>query len=402
MSRPFFLLAAISTVDAFFVLPRMESLRSSRSRLNLHLGGGSVEASALGTVAQALASSAAFIDLTSTVDLSTSASAAATTATADGDWFASFVGIIESAIKLCDSSLMQLTGQKSFGLSIVVFTLFLKGLTYPLTYAQLQSTSKMQAIQPKVKEIQAKYASSPEIMNREMSKIYSDNNVNPLAGCLPSLVQIPIFIGLYRALMKLSNENVLNEPFLWLPNLEGPVYGTTTNDWLFKNWVDGIPPLGWHDTLCFLSIPILLTIMQTVSQKALQPPQDPNMSESAAASQQVLQYLPVLFGFFALNVPSGLGVYWVTNTLCSTAAMIVIKNQVKNELAAEGLTIPLPGIATGPKNFSEPAASASSSFTSLVADAEIVAEPVVKGFAADDDNFKTQTQKKKKKKGAQK
>jgi hypothetical protein len=66
------------------------------------------------------------------------------------DWFAGFVNLIESAIKLCDSALMSATGQKSFGLSIVLFTLLIKVLTYPLTYTQLQSTTKMQAIQPKV------------------------------------------------------------------------------------------------------------------------------------------------------------------------------------------------------------------------------------------------------------
>lgn len=69
--------------------------------------------------------------------------------------------------------------------------------------------------------MQAKFASNPELMNREMSQLYSENDVNPLAGCLPSLVQIPIFIGLYRALLKLAQDDLLNEPFLWLPNLEG-------------------------------------------------------------------------------------------------------------------------------------------------------------------------------------
>lgn len=66
------------------------------------------------------------------------------------DWFASYVNLVESAIKLCNNALISLTGQKSFGASIVLFTLLVKGLTYPLTYAQLRSTTKMQALQPKV------------------------------------------------------------------------------------------------------------------------------------------------------------------------------------------------------------------------------------------------------------
>jgi YidC/Oxa1 family membrane protein insertase len=133
----------------------------------------------------------------------------------------------------------------------------------------------MQAIQPKLKLIQAKYASNPEVLQRELSNLYQENDVNPLAGCLPALFQIPVFIGLYRALLKLTSENLLNEPFLWLPNLEGPVYGATTSDWLFKGWVDGVPSLGWHDTLCFLSLPAILILLQSISQRLLQPPPDP-------------------------------------------------------------------------------------------------------------------------------
>jgi YidC/Oxa1 family membrane protein insertase len=162
------------------------------------------------------------------------------------------------------------------------------------------SLTALYSYPPQVKAIQARYQSNPEVMQREMSALYSANDVNPLAGCLPSLVQIPIFIGLYRALLKLSTDNLLDEPFLWLPNLQGcvtrpqepkswlfalhfftslisprPVYGTQTNDWLFKNWVDGAPSLGWHDTLCFCSLPIILIAMQSVSQKLLQPPPNP-------------------------------------------------------------------------------------------------------------------------------
>jgi len=325
------------------------------------------------------------------------------------DWFAAFVNLIESAIKLCDSTLMSATGQKSFGISIVLFTLLLKILTYPLTYAQLQSTTKMAAIQPKVKAIQARYQSNPEVMQREMSALYSANDVNPLAGCLPSIVQSPIFIGLYRALLKLSTDNLLNEPFLWLPNLEGPVYGTQTNDWLFKNWVDGAPSLGWHDTLCFCSLPVILIVMQSISQKLLQPPPNPNLDESAAASQAIIKYLPILFGFFALNVPSGLGVYWVTNTLFSTAATLIIKNQVNAEMAAAGLSVPAPAAPV-----EKPAASSFSSMVDVaggVGDAEIVQEasPLreVEGFggapAGDASGpFSTSSGKKKKKKGGKK
>ena len=76
-------------------------------------------------------------------------------------------------------------------------------------------------------------------MNQKIAEVYQTNEVNPLAGCIPSIVQIPVFIGLYRAVLNLAKDNALNEPFLFLPNLEGPTYGADPahwSDWIFKNW----------------------------------------------------------------------------------------------------------------------------------------------------------------------
>jgi YidC/Oxa1 family membrane protein insertase len=338
---------------------------------------------------------------------------AAAAAGADTGPFPTFVNFIESAIKACDGVLMQATGQKSFGISIVLFTLVLKGLTYPLTKAQLTSTTKMQAIQPKVKEIQAKFQTNPEVMQREMQLLYTENEVNPLAGCLPALVQIPVFIGLYRALLKLATDDLLNEPFLWLPNLEGPVYGAQNADWLFKNWEGTTPPLGWHDTLCYLTLPLILIVVQSISQKLITPQQDPEtMDESQAASQQIIQYLPIMFGFFALNVPSGLGIYWVTNTLFSTAATVLIRKQVETEMEAAGLSVapaavasPGPSTSSSPTSFSDmiegpPSISADSTFTPLdaeVVDSGLVDDLSVQGFGSAADGGGTPASSKPKK-----
>jgi YidC/Oxa1 family membrane protein insertase len=94
-------------------------------------------------------------------------------------------------------------------------------------------------LQPTIKDIQAKYQSNPEVMNQKIAEVYQANDVNPLAGCIPSLVQIPVFIGLYRAVIMLAKDNKLDEPFLFLPNLEGPTYGadpTHGSDWILKGW----------------------------------------------------------------------------------------------------------------------------------------------------------------------
>ena len=76
-------------------------------------------------------------------------------------------------------------------------------------------------------------------MNEKVAAVYQEEEVNPLAGCLPALVQLPVFIGLYRAILELAKEDKLSESFLFLPNLEGPTYGAdpaTASDWILKNW----------------------------------------------------------------------------------------------------------------------------------------------------------------------
>ena len=171
------------------------------------------------------------------------ATADATTEVAKNDngWFGFLAGPIESILIGIHFVLANLLGMSanSWGVSIIILTALIKLLTFPLTKSQLESTSKMQAMQPAVKELQAKYQSNPEVMNQKIAEFYQANEINPLAGCIPSLVQIPVFIGLYRAVLNLAQEDKLNEAFLWIPSLEGPTYGAdpaTASDWILKGW----------------------------------------------------------------------------------------------------------------------------------------------------------------------
>ena len=165
-------------------------------------------------------------------------------------------------------------------------------------------------------------------MNQKIAEVYQTNEVNPLAGCLPSLVQIPVFIGLYRAVLNLAKENALDEPFLFLPNLEGPTYGADPahgSDWLFKNWVDGVPSLGWENTLAYVSIPIFLTVSQVISMNLMQPKSDDPQQQQANV---ILKFLPFMVGWFALNVPAALGIYWVVNNVVTTATTLYVRSIV--------------------------------------------------------------------------
>ena len=241
-------------------------------------------------------------------------------------WFGGIVQLLESSITLIHGVV------GSYGVAIVLFTLLLKAVTFPLNYQQIESTTKMQALQPAIKRIQAKYAADPQQMNIMMAELYQENELNPLAGCLPALVQIPIFIALYRSLLSLAKEDLLEESFLWIPNLEGPVYGAQNADWLFKfdQWNGAVPPLGWHDTIAYLALPCLLVVAQSASTTLLQPPADPN-NEAAQTSNQVLKYLPLMVGFFSLNVPAGLTIYWFCNNIITTASTLYIRQTVMAE-----------------------------------------------------------------------
>jgi len=160
-------------------------------------------------------------------------------AAADNGWFGFLTVPIRGFLQIIHTVLAATGMGNAWGVSIIVLTILIKVFTFPLTKTQLESTNKMQAMQPAIKEIQAKYQSNPEVMNQKIAEFYQTNEINPLAGCLPSLVQIPVFIGLYRAVLDLAKDNQLNESFLFLPNLEGPTYGAdpaTASDWILKGW----------------------------------------------------------------------------------------------------------------------------------------------------------------------
>lgn len=271
----------------------------------------------------------------STISLSDAADAVAATAGDVADvvskdpgngWF----GFLEQPIELTLCTVhdgfasMGITAN-AWGLSIIVITSVIKLFTYPLTAQQLKSTSKMQSIQPEVKKLQDTYASNPEVMNQKVSALYQTNEINPLAGCVPSLVQIPVFIGLYRAVLTLAKDNKLDEPFLFLPSLEGPTYGADpahASEWILKGWTNGVPSLGWADTAAFLSVPIILIISQGFSMQLMQPKDQEQPS--------YLKFLPLLIGWFSLNVPAALGIYWVANNIITTALTLQIKGSMSD------------------------------------------------------------------------
>ncbi|CAK9312406.1 unnamed protein product [Citrullus colocynthis] len=244
-----------------------------------------------------------------------------TTAKQTDDWFTGITNYMESVLKILKDGLSTLHVPYAYGFAIILLTVLVKAATFPLTKKQVESAMAMRSLQPQVKAVQQRYAGDQERIQLETARLYKLAGINPLAGCLPTLATIPVWIGLYRALSNVANEGLLTEGFFWIPSLAGPTTIASRQNgsgisWLFP-FVDGHPPLGWSDTFAYLVLPVLLVVSQYISVQIMQSSQtnDPSMK----SSQAITKFLPLMIGYFALSVPSGLSLYWLTNNILSTA-----------------------------------------------------------------------------------
>jgi YidC/Oxa1 family membrane protein insertase len=207
-------------------------------------------------------------------------------------------------------------------------------LLVPLSIQQSQSSEYMKALKPYMAEIKKKYKNNQDAQNRAIAKLYEDAKQNPLSGCLLSFAQIPVFLGLYRGVRYLALEGELDERFLWIPSLAGPVNPPEFRglDWLLDGWTfDGTPtpPLGWETTLAFMIMPVVLVLLQSATMQVLQPPVDDSLSEDEQQqmkqTQNVIKFLPLLIGFFSLQVPAGLTIYWFTSNLFTVTQSLAVR-----------------------------------------------------------------------------
>lgn len=233
---------------------------------------------------------------------------------------------LEFFLKEVHGVLEKLGVPYSYGWAIILLTLLVKAATFPLTKKQIESTNAMQALQPRVKELQQKYANDQQRLQLETSKLYQQAGVNPLAGILPTLATLPVWIGLYRALTNVAKEGLLTEGFFWIPSLAGPSTLADRDSGVGLQWLfplkNGVPPIGWHDAIAYLVLPVLLVASQIVSQRLISP--QSTQSQNAQANI-LLKVLPFVLGWFSLNVPSGLTLYWFTNNILSTAQSVYLK-----------------------------------------------------------------------------
>ncbi len=215
----------------------------------------------------------------------------------------------------------------SWGWAIIVFTIAIKLVTLPLTFKQLQSAKAQQVMQPKLRELQEKYGKDKQKLSEEQMKLYKEAGINPLGGCLPLLIQMPILFALYQALYVLAGSGHLkNAPFFWIPDLSLP--GSTAAT---AGVIDGIPMIGttwistafkqqnWYVLFAYMSLPIFMLLTQMLLQKMSQPAKDPKTGKADSQTQmmgQMMFLMPVMFFWITLGLPAGLTLYWsVSNVL---------------------------------------------------------------------------------------
>lgn len=247
-----------------------------------------------------------------------------------------FKGCLMTVHSAVDQPLRNIGWDQTWGLSIFLFTAGVRSLLIPLSVQQTKSSEYMKALKPYQDEIKEKYKDNKDAQNRAIAKLFEDANQNPLAGCLVAIVQLPIFLGLYRSVTLLAKDGQLNEPFLWIPSLEGPVSAPTYRgiDWLTQGWTfpDGgfpTPGLGWETTLAFMIMPVILVLGQKLTMSVLTPGPDENSSaeekEQFEKTQGFLKFLPLLIGFFSLQVPAGLTIYWATSNSFTLLQSVAVR-----------------------------------------------------------------------------
>jgi YidC/Oxa1 family membrane protein insertase len=189
----------------------------------------------------------------------------------------------------------------NFGIVIIIITILVKILFWPLSNKSYKSMSQMKKLQPKLAELRAKYKHDKKMMNQEMMNLYKLYKINPLGGCLPMIFQIPVFFAFYKMLYQAIE--LRHAPFfLWINDLSAPDRLLSFN---FKVPLM-VPPYG---------IPVLTLIMGAsmfLQQKMSPPPGDPTQAK-------MMMFMPIFFTFIFINFPSGLVLYWLVNNILSMA-----------------------------------------------------------------------------------
>lgn len=205
---------------------------------------------------------------------------------------------------------------RNYGISIILVTILFKAIFWPISQKGLKSMKNMQKLQPKMVKLKEKYKGDPTKMNQEVMSLYKTYKVNPLGGCLPMVLQIPVFFALYKVL--LQSIELRHAPFmLWITDLSAPD----------RLWIGfDIPYLG--------GLPVLTLLMG--ASMFLQQKLSPTTADPMQA--KIMLFLPVIFTFMFLNFASGLVLYWFINNLLSILQQVLINRESNKKTTTPATT----------------------------------------------------------------
>jgi len=204
-------------------------------------------------------------------------------------------------------TLTQALGVPSYGLAIIFLTIIIKLVLYPLTAKQIASTKAMSAMQPKMKALQEKYKNDKVMLNQKLSELYKQEGVNPLAGCLPLLVQMPILIGIFYGIRDFQYAGPSS--FLWM-----------------KSIADADP---------YYILPVLSALTTFIQTKQTMPAASDG-GAGAAQGKVMLYFMPIFIGYISISFPAGLVLYWVVmNIMQILQQLLMDRNKDKTEVAAK-------------------------------------------------------------------
>ncbi len=241
-----------------------------------------------------------------------------------------------SLITLITNLLTMLYGfTHNYGVAIILLTIFIRLILYPLMQKQMVSMREMQKIQPLMKAVQEKYKNDKERLNKELMALYKEHKVNPMSGCLPLLIQMPILILLFQTLRvfkyHIPNTEIIDGGFLWIANqveiikdgLPVIVGGLAAPEQLISLG-DGIFGLSYIGILPFL-VGGSMYIQQKMTSTSGTAGKDGGSTQQTQKMMTIM--MPLMIGFMSFSLPSGLTLYWFTSTLLGIGQQYLINKK---------------------------------------------------------------------------
>ena len=273
----------------------------------------------------------------------------------------------------------------NYGLAIIIFTVIVKLILLPLNIKSQKAMRKQQKIQPILQELQKKYANDQEKLQKEMMKLYKENNVSMTGGCLPMLIQMPILIGLYQVIQKPLSylmgvdwmaEDVINKVYMLRDTMADQIgnLATQTEEMLAKMsqiqlsqwaeivngptdpWVINFNFLGLNlantpsaainyimrldfsnwGVIALLLIPVLAVVSQVLTTKLTQIQSGQNTKDNSdnpanQMSKSMMMMMPLMTGLFTFTLPSGIGIYWIVSSITQLLQQLALNKYFENK-----------------------------------------------------------------------